>query len=62
MLVEGDSVARLRQVAGVPDRIVTLENRFGAAVGERWEYDRPDGQLVAFILRGGRIVAIQTLR
>ena len=58
----GDSVATLVQKAGrQPDRIVTLENARGAAVGERWEYYLRDKQ-VNFSTRDGRIVRIEELR
>lgn len=58
----GDSLATLVQKAGrQPDRIVTLENNRGAAVGERWEYYLRDKQ-VNFETRGGRIVEITEIR
>ena len=42
----GDGVAALVQKSGrQPDRIVTLENSRGAAVGERWEYYLRDKQV-----------------
>lgn len=53
----GDSVAALVDRAGKPDRVVQLENRRGAASGERWEYYVGD-QMVAFYIRGGRIESI----
>lgn len=58
VIVVGDSIATLRQVAGAPDRIVTLENHLGAAVGERWEYFLPGGRMVAFVIHRGAIQAI----
>jgi len=58
----GDSVATLVQKAGrQPDRIVTLENHRGAAVGERWEYYLRDKQ-VNFETRAGRIIEITEIR
>jgi len=58
----GDAVATLVQKAGrQPDRIVTLQNSRGAAVGERWEYFLRDKQ-VNFETREGRVVAIRELR
>lgn len=58
----GDSVATLVQKSGrQPDRIVTLENSRGAAIGERWEYYLRDKQ-VNFETREGRVVAIRELR
>ena len=60
VLVEGDNVARVYEVAGKPDRIVQLENRFGAGVGERWEYYR-DGKAIMLEVSGGRIVRIDVV-
>lgn len=57
----GDSVAGLMQRAGAPTRTVQLENRYGAAVGERWEY-YIDGKLVAFEISGGRVLRITEAR
>ncbi len=57
----GDSTAALTQRGGQPDRIVRLENRFGAAVGERWEYHLRDKQ-VNFSISNGRILRIDELR
>jgi hypothetical protein len=58
----GDSVGTLVQKSGrQPDRVVTLENARGAAVGERWEYYLRDKQ-VNFETRGGKIVEITEIR
>lgn len=62
LITEGDSVGTVRQVAGPPDRIVTLENERGAAVGERWEYYRTDGTTVLVTLHGGRVTLIEEVR
>ncbi|MEQ9478461.1 MAG: DUF2845 domain-containing protein [Algiphilus sp.] len=34
----GDSRAEVASVLGTPNARLTLENRVGAAVGQRWEY------------------------
>lgn len=39
-IVVGDSVAKVFDVVGKPDRAVQLQIRVGAAMGERIEYDR----------------------
>lgn len=54
---EGDSVAAVIQRAGKPDRIVQLENEYGAGVGERWEYYF-GSKLVALVISGGRVIEI----
>ena len=51
----------VRKAGRQPDRIVQLENRRGAAVGERWEYYL-DNKQVNFEIRGGRVVDIQEVR
>lgn len=62
VVATGDSVGTLIQKAGrQPDRIVTLENNRGAAVGERWEYYLRDKQ-VNFETRGGKIIEITEIR
>lgn len=57
----GDGVGRVYEVAGKPDRVVTLQNRFGAAVGERLEYYR-DGKTTMITIRSGQVVAIEEVR
>jgi len=34
----GDSRAEVASILGMPNARLTLENRIGAAVGQRWEY------------------------
>jgi hypothetical protein len=46
----GDSVASLVQRGGKPDRVVPLENKFGAVDGEWWEYYLPGGKMVTFFI------------
>lgn len=57
----GDTTTALMQRAGKPDRVVTLENKFGAATGERWEYYLRDKQ-VYFTIYSGRITSVDELR
>lgn len=57
----GDSTAVLMQKGGKPDRIVTLQNRYGAAVGERWEYYLGHKQ-VNFTVHDGRITRVDEIR
>lgn len=40
-----------------PDRRITLENRFGAAVGVRYEFHQPR-KTIEVVVRGGRITRI----
>lgn len=57
----GDSTAALIQKGGQPSRIVTLENRRGAAVGERWEYYLGNKQ-VNFTVHDGRVTRVDEIR
>lgn len=57
VVTEGDSVAAVMQRAGKPDRIVQLENEYGAGVGERWEYYF-GSKLVALVISGGKVISI----
>lgn len=53
----GDSVGSMREAAGNPTRVVTLYNRLGAPIGERWEFD-VRGKTVLITVSQGRVVAI----
>jgi hypothetical protein len=53
----GDSVANLRNKGGEPSRIEPIENRFGAKLGERWEYHMERKQ-VTFTIQDGKVVGI----
>jgi hypothetical protein len=57
VLSEGDSVARVYELAGQPTRVVRLENKFGAAMGERLEYYR-DGKAILITISGGVVQSI----
>ena len=54
----GDSVGKVIEVAGQPDRTVRLENSQGGAAGERFEYYLR-GKTVTIWIHGGRVVAIE---
>ena len=57
IITTGMTVAEVAQRAGRPDRTVTLENGFGAAVAERWEYWQ-GRRMVSLIVQSGRVVGI----
>jgi len=57
VVVVGDTIAMLVARAGQPDREVQLENKFGGAVGQRYEYYIGE-KFVAFTIENGRIVRI----
>jgi hypothetical protein len=56
----GAPLSKLIDACGEPLRIVRLENEYGAAVGQRWEYRR-ERSYVLFTVSGGRVVAIRRL-
>jgi len=58
VLQEGDSVARVYEVLGEPDRRVQLETEQGGAAGQRLEYYR-DGDAILVRTGGGRVVLIR---
>lgn len=57
LVMDGDSVSALLKRGGKPDRIVQLENEYGAGVGERWDY-YIDDKVVSFYISGGRVIEI----
>ena len=57
LIVVGDSVAKVFDVAGKPDRVVALQNRYGAGVGERFEYYR-GGKTISITISGSRVVDV----
>jgi hypothetical protein len=61
VITVGDSVGRLFEVAGKPDRTIQLENGNGANTGERFEYYR-DGKTILIEISAGRVVAIEEIR
>ncbi|RDZ27901.1 DUF2845 domain-containing protein [Lysobacter silvisoli] len=61
VLVLGDAVGQVYQLAGTPDRIKRIENKRGAEVGERFEYYR-DGKTILITIRDGRVAAIEEVR
>jgi hypothetical protein len=57
----GDNIAKVYDVAGQPNRIVQLENKYGAGVGERLEYF-VGTKLVQITIANGRVVRIDEIR
>ncbi len=61
VLSVGDSVARVYELAGEPSRVVQLENRFGGAIAERFEYFQ-GSKVIKVTIKDGRVVAIDEVR
>ncbi|GAB3305569.1 hypothetical protein [Luteimonas notoginsengisoli] len=58
----GDSAGSVIQKAGrQPDRIVQLQNHYGAGIGERWEYYL-NGKQVNIEFSGGKVTDITEIR
>lgn len=57
VIVLGDGVGQVYQVAGAPSRIKKIENKHGAEVGERFEYFR-DGKTTLITIKDGKVAAI----
>lgn len=57
VLTDGDSVGKAYELLGKPDRVVQLENKYGASTGERLEWYR-NGKTIQVVVRGGAIVSI----
>lgn len=57
VLADGDSTGKVYALLGKPDRIVELENRFGAVVSERFEYYH-DGKTIQIEIRDGTVESI----
>lgn len=61
LLTDGDSAAKVKQIAGEPDAIEPIQNKFGATQGERWQYFR-DGKTITFTIVEGKVTAIVETR
>jgi len=57
----GDGAGKVTQVAGKPDRVIPLENTYGANAGERWEYYQA-GKTIQIIFRDGKVNEVTEIR
>ena len=62
VLVDGDAAGKAHQLLGPPDHISQEHNRFGATLGETWEYYDRDGKTLRIEVRDGKITAIDESR
>ena len=58
VIVIGDGVGQVYQIAGAPSRVKKLENKHGAEIGERFEYFR-DGKTTLITIKDGKVTAIE---
>jgi len=57
----GDGAGKVSQVAGKPDRVIPLENTYGANAGERWEYYQA-GKTIQIVFRDGKVTDVMEIR
>lgn len=60
IITTGMSVAEVAQRAGQPSRTVQLQNGYGGAVGERWEY-WIKGKQINLTIQGSKVVRIDEI-
>lgn len=57
----GDTVGKLVDLIGEPQYREPIESEYGGFEGERWQYRR-DGGSVTFVIRAGKVQAIDQKR
>lgn len=60
LVTTGDSAGKVAQVAGEPNNVVQLENRFGANTGERWEYYQ-SRKTIQIIFEDGKVTEVREI-
>ena len=58
VITDDAPVGLVVEILGKPDRIVAIENGFGAVVAERWEYFR-EGKTIAVVVANSRVISIR---
>ena len=62
VITDGDSIGKLVEVAGKPDLVTSIQNDYGAQIGEKWTYFR-DGKTIVFTINpSGKILSITESR
>jgi hypothetical protein len=61
LLTDGDSAAKVKQIAGEPDAIEQIENEYGATLGQRWQYYR-DGKTITITIVNSKVTTITETR
>lgn len=59
VLSVGDTAAHTIDLLGTPAYREPVENKFGAYLGERWQYSRDKGHVVVVTIIAGKIAAIE---
>ncbi|MEJ1096971.1 MULTISPECIES: DUF2845 domain-containing protein [unclassified Pseudoxanthomonas] len=61
LLTDGDSAAKVKQIAGEPDATEQIQNEYGATLGQRWQYYR-DGKTITITIINGKVTTITETR
>lgn len=59
VLAVGDTAARTLDLLGTPAYKEPVENKFGASLGERWQFSREDGHVITVTIIAGKVSAIE---
>lgn len=59
VLSVGDTAAHAVDLLGTPAYKEPVQNRYGAFLGERWQYNRDRGHVVEVTIIAGRIASIE---
>jgi hypothetical protein len=59
VLSVGDTAARTLDLLGTPVYKVPVENKFGASLGERWQFSREDGHVIIVTIIAGKVSSIE---
>ncbi|QRP64343.1 DUF2845 domain-containing protein [Rhodanobacter sp. FDAARGOS 1247] len=62
VLTVGDTATHAIALLGTPGYREPVENRFGARIGERWQYARDDGHVVVLTIIDGKVGEIDDRR
>ncbi|OOG43292.1 DUF2845 domain-containing protein [Rhodanobacter sp. C05] len=59
VLAVGDTAAHTLDLLGTPTYKEPVENKFGAFLGERWQFSREDGHVITVTIIAGKVSAIE---
>lgn len=62
VLTVGDTVTHAIALLGTPDYKAPVQNKFGAYLGERWQYARDNGHVLVVTIIAGKIAYIDDRR
>jgi hypothetical protein len=59
VLSVGDTASKVSTLLGKPDFKEPVQNKFGAYLGERWQYNREQDRVVTVTLISGKVADIE---